>query len=186
MFCKKEQTNKESPHKYDVKILPLLFGKAKRLKEPLLMSLLNLWDDRQALLRDGGEVRPPPPSHSPVIDPCRAPLQLNRKSFFMRRDVNLWQLFLLRGYKLKIEMVSRDLETLLDGSSVVELERVCVWYVWGCLWPWARCQGVPKLSLGARPGPLELAGHLCVCACCHTGPICSYVVLHQGFSEAGG
>lgn len=49
----------------------------------------------------------------------------------------------------------------LDGSS--GLERGGVWYVWGCFWPWSRCQGAPRLSLGARLGPLELAGHQCVC-----------------------
>lgn len=44
----------------------------------------------------------------------------------MQRDAKLWQLFLQRGYKLKIEMVSRGFETFLDGSFVVELEGGCV------------------------------------------------------------
>lgn len=62
---------------------------------------------------------------------------------------------------MNIEIVSRGFETLLDGNSVVELERGC-----------GMCSTVsglgvevresPKLSLGVRPGPPEL-GRALVC-----------------------
>lgn len=72
-FVKKRKQTRKALNKYHAKILPLLFGKAKRLKEPLLMSLLSLWDDRQAEPVGWGGGRPPPPSHSPAIGPAGHP-----------------------------------------------------------------------------------------------------------------
>ena len=70
----------------------------------------------------------------------------------MQREAGFWQLFLRRGYKLKTEMASRGFEMFLASSSVAELQRGCVWYVWGLS---VGVREALEISLGARPGPLS-------------------------------
>lgn len=162
--CKKEQTNKEIPHKYDVKILPLLFGKAKRLKEPLLMSLLNLW---QVLLRDVGGNQGTPTLPQPCDRPLQGTLTAQQEILLYAERCELMELMAAVSVE-RIQVENRNgfkkFGKIAGWQFCCRIgECVCVWYVWGCLWPWARYQRAAILFLGARTGSLSWQS-MCVCA----------------------
>lgn len=100
----------------------------------------------------------------------------------MQQEANLWQLFSQERLQVKIEIVSRGFETLLNGNSVVELERGC-----------GMCRAISglgavvrealKFSPGARPGPPELGRAL---ACMLIVILDPYILPCERFNKAGG
>lgn len=89
---------------------------------------------------------------------------------------------LQRGYKLKIEIVSRGLETLLDDNSVVALERGCG-MCWAISSLGVEVREAPKFSLGVRSGLPELSRALVSML---TVILDLYILPCQRFSEVGG